>query len=158
MKKMLFLGVYLLFLSGCATKPMISTSEAYLISIKNSQMVLSDTGFVNLGTAYANVQIFSAGAVLFSLEVRDAVCVDGKCTSREQFNGLFFNHEHYATLIDDILNMLPIYQSKNIIKLENGFKQEIILPKSHILYHVVNHSVTFRDTINGILIKLKPLQ
>lgn len=157
MKKTLFIGLCLLLLSGCTVKPQITTSEPYLISIKNAQMAISDTGFINFGKDYANVQIFSAGAVLFNLEVSDEVCVDGKCTSREQFNKLFFNNEHYATLIDDILNMLPIYQSINIVILENGFKQEIILPKSHILYHVVNHSVTFRDNLNGIMIKLKPL-
>ena len=157
MKKTLFIGFCLLLLSGCTVKPQITTSEPYLISIKNAQMAISDTGFVNFGANYANVQIFSAGAVLFNLEVSDEVCVDGRCTSREQFNKLFFNNEHYATLIDDVLNMLPIYQFRNIVRLENGFKQEIILPKSHILYHVVNHSVTFRDNLNGVMIKLKPL-
>ena len=157
MKKVLFIGLCLLFFSGCTVKPQVTTSEPYLISIKNSQMAISDTGFINFGKDYANVQIFSAGAVLFNLEVSDEVCVDGRCTSREQFNRLFFNDEHYATLIDDILHMLPIYQSKNVKILENGFEQEIILPKSNIIYYVVNHSVTFRDNLNGVMIKLKPL-
>lgn len=158
MKNTFFMVLCLFFLGGCVTKPSISVSQSYLITIKNAQMSLSDTGFINFGKDYANVQIFSAGTALFNLEVSDDVCVDGRCTSREQFNTLFFNNEHYATLIDDLLHMQPIYQAKNLIKIENGFEQELILPKSHLTYRVINHSVIFKDSQNGIIIKLKPLQ
>ncbi|MDD2383321.1 MAG: hypothetical protein PHN18_03945 [Sulfurospirillaceae bacterium] len=158
MKSTLLIGLCLLLLSGCSTKPNIVVSQPYLITIKNTQIALSDTGFINFGKDYANVQIFSAGAALFNLEASDDMCVDGRCTSREQFNTMFFNHEHYATLMDDLLHMQPIYQSRNLKKIENGFEQEIILPKSHITYRVINHSMTFRDSQNGIMIKLKPLQ
>lgn len=59
----LVLGLFTL--SGCATKKEISQSESYLISVKNKQIALSDTGFINQGKAYTNVQIFSMGNVLF---------------------------------------------------------------------------------------------
>ena len=36
-----------LFLSGCATKQEITSSETYVITIKNKQIALSDTGFIN---------------------------------------------------------------------------------------------------------------
>ncbi|MDD3342026.1 MAG: hypothetical protein PHR87_00445 [Sulfurospirillaceae bacterium] len=157
-KKLWILGLCLFLVSGCALKHTISSSQPYLITIKNSHMALSDTGFINFGDAYTNVQIFSAGAILFNLEVSSDVCVDGQCLSRTQFNQLFFNNEHYATLIDDLLHMLPIYNKKNLLKTENGFTQEINMPKSHIIYTVMDNLVTFRDNTNGVLIKLKPLQ
>jgi hypothetical protein len=66
-----------LFLSGCATKQEITSSETYVITIKNKQIALSDTGFINQGKDYTNVQIFSAGSVLFNLEMMGSnICLN----------------------------------------------------------------------------------
>lgn len=148
----------ILLLSGCATKIPITSSDTYLITIKNKQIALSDTGFLNYGKDYANMQIFSAGAVLFNLEVQDNVCLDGRCTSGIEFNKLFFEYPHYETMINDILEMKPLYNGKNKVNIEGGFEQEIDLPKSHINYKIQNKSLFFKDSKNGILIKLKELK
>ena len=145
-------------LSGCATKVPITSSDTYLITIKNKQMALSDTGFINQGKNYTNVQIFSAGAVLFNLEVKEDVCLDGRCTSRMEFNKLFFEHPHYEAMIIDVLEMKPLYEGKNKVTIEGGFEQELDLAGSHISYKVQNKSLYFKDSKNGILIKLKELK
>ncbi len=150
--------VMILLLSGCATKTPIISSDTYLITIKNKQIALSDTGFINQGKNYTNVQIFSAGAVLFNLEVQDDVCLEGRCTSRIEFNKLFFEYPHYEAMINDVLEMKPLYAGKNKVAIEGGFEQELDLIGSYISYKVQGKSLIFRDSKNGILIKLKELK
>ncbi|MDD4505267.1 MAG: hypothetical protein PHE60_02705 [Sulfurospirillaceae bacterium] len=159
MKKSLHVMIFIiLLLSGCATKIPIISSDTYLITIKNKQMALSDTGFLNHGKDYINVQIFSVGAVLFNLEVQENVCLDGRCTSRMEFNKLFFEYPHYEAMINDILEMKPLYDGKNKVTIEGGFEQELDLLGSHISYKVQGKSLSFKDSKNGILIKLKELK
>lgn len=159
MKKSLHVMIFIiLLLSGCATKIPIISSDTYLITIKNKQMALSDTGFLNHGKDYINVQIFSVGAVLFNLEVQENVCLDGRCTSRMEFNKLFFEYPHYEAMINDILEMKPLYDGENKVTIEGGFEQELDLLGSHISYKVQGKSLSFKDSKNGILIKLKELK
>ena len=148
----------ILLFSGCATKIPIISSDTYLVTIKNKQMALSDTGFLNYGKDYINVQIFSAGAVLFNLEVQENVCLDGRCTSRMEFNKRFFEYPHYEAMINDILEMKPLYDGKNKVTIEGGFEQELDLLGSYISYKVQGKSLSFKDSKNGILIKLKELK
>lgn len=159
MKKSLHVMIFIILLfSGCATKIPIISSDTYLVTIKNKQMALSDTGFLNYGKDYINVQIFSAGAVLFNLEVQENVCLDGRCTSRMEFNKRFFEYPHYEAMINDILEMKPLYDGKNKVTIEGGFEQELDLLGSYISYKVQGKSLSFKDSKNGILIKLKELK
>lgn len=159
MKKLLHVSfLALLFLSGCAVKQTIHSSETYVITIKNKQVALSDTGFINQGNDYANVQIFTAGSVLFNLEIIGSnICLDGHCLDKLSFNQQFFQVEHYAGLMQEIIAKQPIYEGKNMQQTSQGFEQEIALPNSHIVYKVEGANLTFRDTTNGILIRLKAL-
>lgn len=148
----------LLFFSGCAVKKTITTSEPYLITIKNKQIALSDTGFINRGKEYANVQIFSAGSVLFNLEMMgNYICLDGRCLDKPGFNQYFFQAEHYPELMNDIVSRHPIYDGKNVRQTSDGFEQELDVLESHLVYKIEGANLTFRDTKNGILIRLKPL-
>ena len=148
----------LLFLTGCATKQEITSSETYIITIKNKQIALSDTGFINQGKDYTNVQIFSAGSVLFNLEIIGSnICLDGRCMDKLAFNQQFFQEDHYAGLMQEIIAKQPIYEGKNLHQSSNGFEQELDLKNSHLVYKVEGSNLTFRDTKNGILMRLKPL-
>ena len=160
MKRVLHVSLLmLLFLSGCATKQEITSSETYVITIKNKQIALSDTGFINQGKDYTNVQIFSAGSVLFNLEIMgNNICLDGRCLDKRAFNQQFFQEEHYAGLMQEIIAKQPIYERKNLKQTPSGFEQEFELPTSHIVYKVEGSNLTFRDTKNGIVLRLKQLQ
>jgi len=148
----------LIFLSGCAMKQEIISSETYVITIKNKQIALSDTGFINQGKDYTNVQIFSAGSVLFNLEMMgNNICLDGRCMDKLAFNQQFFQDEHYAGLMQEIIAKQPIYEGKNLHQTSNGFEQELEFTNSHLVYKVEGSNLTFRDTKNGILMRLKPL-
>jgi len=160
MKKLLHVSfLVLFFLSGCAVKKNITTSETYVITIKNKQIALSDTGFINQGQDYTNVQIFSAGSVLFNLEMMgNNICLDGRCMDKLSFNQQFFQEEHYAGLMQDIITKQPIFEGKNLHQTNHGFEQELDFPHSHIIYKIEDSNLSFRDTKRGVLIRLKPLQ
>ena len=152
------MSVALFFLSGCATKKPITHSEPYLISVKNKSIALSDTGFINHVDRYTNVQIFSAGNVLFNLEIVDnSICLDGQCLDKQGFNERFFQTKHYPELMENILSQSPIYNGLALQKTPMGFEQTITLEAAHIRYSVEDKSVLFKDSLNGILIRLKPL-
>lgn len=159
MKQLLQVSFLLaLFLSGCAVKKDVTTSETYVITIKNKQIALSDTGFINQGNDYTNVQIFSAGSVLFNLEIMGSnICLDGRCLDKLSFNQQFLQNEHYAELMQEIIAKQPIYGGKNLQKNSNGFEQELEFLNSHLIYKVEGANLTFRDTKNSILMRLKPL-
>ena len=160
MKRLLHVNLILLFLlSGCAIKKEITFSEAYIVTIKTPTIALSDTGFLNRGKNYANVQIFAAGNVLFNLEMMgDYICLDGKCLDKLNFNQQFFHQEHYAELLQDIINKEPIYYGEHLRTTPSGFEQEFDFPQSHIVYKIENGTLLFKDTKNNILIRFKPLK
>ena len=148
-----------LFFGGCAVKKDIQRSDAYLVTIKNPSLAFSDTGFLNHGKDYTNVQIFSAGTLLFNLEMMgDYICLDGHCLSQTDFNKQFFYHEHYPELLHDILNKEPIYHGLALQKTSNGFVQDIEKEGMQIHYAAEGNTLLFRDTKNHILIRFKPLQ
>ncbi|AFL67478.1 hypothetical protein [Sulfurospirillum barnesii] len=152
------LSILLFWLSGCALKKEITQSNAYIITIKNKQIALSDTGFINHGNNYDSVQIFSAGNILFHLEIMgNYICMEGKCLERLAFNKRFFETEHYAELMQDIMAQKPIYDGQFLRSTSQGFEQELLLDSSHIIYKVENKTLSFRDTKNNILIRIKPL-
>ena len=159
MKKLLHVSfLALLFLSGCALKQEITSSETYVITIKNKHVALSDTGFINHGNDYTNVQIFTAGSALFNLEIMGStICLDGRCLDKLAFNEQFFQEEHYAELMQEIIAKKPIYEGLNLLQTSSGFEQEIDRSNSHLIYTVQGQTLSFRDTKNGILIRLKPL-
>lgn len=160
MRKLIFLSILaMLFLGGCAVKKDITSSTPSMITIKNKQLALSDTGFINRGKAYANVQVFSAGTVLFNLEmVGNYVCMEGKCVDKLTFNQHFFQAEHYEGLLEDILNRAPIYGGEKLRKVDGGFEQEFEFKESHIFYKVDAKTLLFKDTKQNVLIRLKELE
>jgi len=160
MKKTLhvsFLCMLLLF-SGCSVKQTIHTSEPYLITIKTPQMAFSDTGFLNQGTNYMQLQIFSAGRVLLNLEMGETICLDGSCLDKKAFNKRFFGAEHYETLLQDIVMKKPLFEGMHSVQTASGFSQEIDAKDASIVYRVEGDTRYFKDSKNGVLIRLKPLQ
>lgn len=152
---MMFLAIFIV--SGCGIKQEISSSKAYLVTIKTPQMALSDTGFLNQGKEYAQLQIFSAGAVLFHLEVSKRICLDGRCLEKIEFNKHFFGTEHYAELMNDIIAKNALYDGVNRQETVDGFSQEIHLPQTSIVYRVQGDARYFKDSKQGILLRLTPL-
>lgn len=143
--------------SGCSIKHTITASQPYLITIKTPQMAFSDTGFLNQGAGYTQLQIFNAGTVLFNLEMSHSICLNGSCFDKIEFNKHFFGTEHYETIMEDIINKKTLYEGQSKIIHSTGFTQKIDLPTSQIEYRIEGDTRYFKDSKNGILLRLKPL-
>jgi len=159
-KKVLHVTIFMLsiILCGCSVKHNIRSSEPYLITIKTPQMAFSDTGFLNQGDNYTQLQIFSAGSVLLNLEMSERVCLDGSCLDKLSFNKRFFGTEHYENILSDIVYKKPLFDGVNHLQTATGFSQEIDSKEASIVYKVEGDTRFFKDTKNGVLIRLKPLQ
>lgn len=144
-------------ISGCSIKQEITSSTPYLVTIKTHEIGLLDTGFLNKGNHYTQLQIFSAGTVLFNLEMQDTMCLDGKCFDKLDFNKRFFGTEHYAELMQDIVDKKPLYGGRNMVVTPQGFSQEIVLDEAKITYKVEGDDGLFKESKKGILIRLKAL-
>lgn len=158
-KKVLHVTIFALsiILCGCSVKQEIHSSKPYLITIKTPQMAFSDAGFLNQGNNYTQLQIFSAGTLLLNLEMSESVCLDGSCLNKLSFNKRFFGTEHYESILNDIVHKKPLFNGVNYLKTATGFSQEIDSKEASIVYKVEGDIRFFKDTKNGVLIRLKPL-
>lgn len=153
MIRVCFIAIFL-FLSGCSLKETTLHSNAYQIVIKNHQFAINDTGFLTVKKYSKELQVFSAAIAILDLHVENtSVCVNSTCTNKEYFNKEFFGTKHYENLLDDMILFQPIYNGKNLQKLQNGFEQKIISSNYNIVYRVDKERLYFKDTKNGILIR-----
>ncbi len=146
----------LLFLTGCIGKYQIEKSVTCKVVIKNEKFAIADMGFLKESGNYKNLQILTAGKVVLNIELsRSFACINGRCTTREDFNRRFFKKEHYKKIMDDILNGYPIYKGMNMKKSFDGFIQKITGRDFSITYIIKGKSIYFRDVMNKILIKIE---
>lgn len=147
-----------IFLVGCSLKEEILLSKPYHITIKNSKLRVSDTGFLNQKKSSLALQVFSAGTAILDLHVNDTqVCFDFTCVNKKRFNEEFFGFSHYDSLIEEILTMQPIYDRNNMQKTANGFEQNIMNTHFDITYKIKDHNLYFKDSKNNVLIKIRKL-
>ncbi len=153
-----FFLVALIFFTACSYRVPYTSSIPYYIVIKNSQIAVADTGFIKKDDTRLNIQLFSASAPIFDLHVEENVCLGYSCMSKESFNKKFFRVKHYKEFIDELFNLKPIYDKKNLKKLNNGFEQHIVTDSYDITYKIQNRNLYFKDRKNRVLIKLKELK
>lgn len=147
-----------LLLSGCSLKTPVISSKPYRVLIKNKNIALNDTGFLNFKAKEKNIQVFSAGNVILNLHVENKkVCLDSSCMKKNYFNQKFFGFKHYPSFIDDLLLFKPIYNGKNLRKLQNGFEQRLVGENYDIFYRVEDNKLYFKDKKNKVLMKLNEL-
>ncbi|MDX1808504.1 MAG: hypothetical protein R3331_03080 [Sulfurospirillaceae bacterium] len=150
----IFLSV-LLFFSGCAIKQDAILSYPYKIVVKTQNIGIADAGFLKKSSRYKNLQIFSAGSLVLNLKLSNKACLNGRCTTREDFNTKLFGYPYYKNIMDDILNKNQIYNGKNIKYIKDGFEQRIKSKNYDILYKIEDGNIYFKDRQNKVLIKLE---
>jgi hypothetical protein len=124
--------------------------------IKTNQIAIADMGFLKESKGYKNLQIFTAGKAILSVELSNYfTCVNGTCTTKKDFNKRFFGVGHYKNIMDDILSGKPIYNRKNLKSNSKGFMQIIENKNFDITYRVDFKNIYFKDRLNGVLIKLE---
>ena len=156
MYKIVLLAI--LLLTGCSFKTPYKSSKPYYIVIKNSKMAVADTGFIKRDESRFNLQLFTAATPIFDLHVEKNVCLDYACMSKKSFNREFFGISHYENFVNDLFNLKPIYNRKNLKEQNSGFEQKIQTDEFDITYRVENGNLYFKDRKNRILIKLKELK
>ncbi len=82
------------------------------------------------------------------------ICMDGNCLDKKSFNKKFLSNYYPKNILENILKSKPIFNSRNIKKMKNGFYQKI----NKIFYRVLSDSVVFRDRRNNIFIKIRYLR
>jgi hypothetical protein len=149
----------MVFLTGCSFKEQVYVSKSLHVSIKSKKITLNETGFLTLKEHSKNLQIFAFANPLLDLHVKsEDVCEGLQCMDKKRFNEDFFGYAHYKDLIDDILDFAPLYEKKNIHNIEGGFEQILQTKDYEIFYRVTKDTLYFKDSKNGILIKLKELK
>lgn len=151
----------LLLISGCTGKQMVqeNNQESALITLKTPTMGYSDQGFIYKGSDFLKVEIYSMGQALVSFDINSAnICMSlFECMSKEQFNSKVLSPAYPPALLENIFNAQPIFEGLNLVKNSNGFTQTIKKEGEYnITYSVVSGERVFRDTINKILIKVRP--
>ncbi|MBL0703019.1 MAG: hypothetical protein JJV95_03430 [Sulfurospirillum sp.] len=157
MYKILVVTVLILTV-GCSYKAPFLSSKPYYVIIKNSQIAVADTGFMNKNNKRINLQLFSAATPILNLDIKNNICLDYVCVSRETFNEKFFGYLHYDDFINNLLNFKPIYDKKNLQITKMGFEQKITTDKFSIIYIVKEENLYFKDKKNRVLIKLEELK
>lgn len=144
----------LLFLGGCALKPLIYETSTVHLTLKTPQIRLSDMAFVRHSATTTNIQVFTAGQVVLDLVVGDSLCLNGTCYDKTAFNRHFFNAPHYPELLEEILLGRPIYDSGGLERNGQGFSQHFSLRGREIVYEVTLSHTLFRDQERGILMRM----
>ncbi|WP_331775139.1 hypothetical protein [Sulfurospirillum sp. 1612] len=154
LKQLLLVFIILLF-GGCGLKQESIRTYPYKIVVKTKTIRIADAGFLKESQGYQSLQIFTAGTAVLRVELADRACLNGRCTTREDFNTRLFGYAYYKNMMDDILSQRPLYNRKNLVKIDGGFKQQIQSKYYNIFYRVEGRNVYFKDTLNHVLIKLQ---
>jgi len=156
LKKILFV-LPLLLLIGCSQKRDITFSLPYKVVVKTKNLAIADGGFLTKAKDYKSLEVFSAGKILLHVELSKSACINDTCTNRSDFNKRVFGYGYYKRFLDDVLDKKEIYSGKNMIKTNDGFKQNIKTKDFDIMYKVDKKGVYFKDRKNHILLKLRRL-
>lgn len=136
-------------------------SGSYLITIKTKKFAFSDTGFLTHYPDKIDLQVFTAGKPVLEMKVytdEDNICVQNVCKYKHGFNRFYLSGAYPDTLIENILQMRPIMNGKNLKKTEKGFTQKITADTYDISYSVTGHNLRFKDSKNRLILKLKELE
>ncbi len=160
MKRFLFASKYLalliaVMLLGCA-KPSYQTQKSALIVIKTPHLKYADMGFVYQGKESSRVEIYANAQPLFVLSIYpNSICMDKlKCLEPSSFNEQFLSSHYPKNILSNIFNQKPIFDAQNLTQTPNGFKQRIKTQNVDIAYSAIDDRTIFRDSSNGVMIKI----
>jgi len=142
---------------GCASKAYLKQDSA-LIVFKTPTFKYADMGFIYENEEEVKVEIYGSGQALMSLRISEgSVCMSLlECMSKERFNAQVLHETYPKDILDNIFRGKQIFSGEGLDKKRNGFTQQIAKEDKYaIQYTVLNNEITFRDTINAILIKVK---
>ena len=75
--------------------------------------------------------------------------------TRSSFNKEYLSKSYPDDLLQNVLLKKKIFNSLNVVKLDDGFQQTIKDSNQDIIYKVTSNMIYFKDRKNHILIKIK---
>ncbi|MFP4331805.1 MAG: hypothetical protein ACLFQJ_00765 [Campylobacterales bacterium] len=160
LSKTLLLGVLGLFFTACSPKITTLDSTSYFMVMKTETIRFADSGFIKktANDGYY-IELFSAGNALFWLLLEDGkVCSEDGCITQKNFIDSELSEYYPESILKNIISKKPIFDSTNLIKTPNGFRQKLQKSRKYdINYEVTKNSVYFKDNLNGILLNFKEL-
>ncbi len=151
--KSLFLLLFLLLLSACATKE-YTKQESVFIVFKTPTFKHADLGFMYEGKDDLKVEIYSNGQAVMALEVgEENICMSlFECMDKKSFNQKVLSAHYPVDILSHIFRGKAIFSGEKRVITRNGFTQKLTKTgKYDINYSVLNKHILFRDKINDIL-------
>ena len=155
-RTILLLIVSFLF-SACAPKEYVEQNAAFIM-FKTPTFKYADMGFIYENQDEVKVEIYGSGQTLMSLEVtKGSVCMSQlECMGKSAFNQEVLSRFYPEDILENIFRGKPIFNKEGFKVKGNGFTQKTVKKeKYNIDYSVLNNQITFHDTINAIVIKVK---
>lgn len=152
----MLLSIATLFL-GCTGKG-AKQQESALIIMKTKSIKFADMGFIYSNASGVKVEVYAAGQPVVDLTINtENICLSLlKCMDKAQFNEEVLVASYPPTLLENIFTSKPIFDAKNLKKIEGGFEQKIAKEGVYdIAYSVVSGKRVFRDKINKIKIEVR---
>lgn len=153
--KYLFLFLTLFF-SACSVKN-YERNETKVIILKSPKIKFADTGYIRSTDKSIALEMFVAGQRVETIEINHLICVKSGCMSKSGFNAEYLHHSYPSELLQNVLLGRAIYEGKNLVKIQDGFEQNINSLDVDIIYRKTDNEIYFKDKKNKILLKIKEL-
>jgi len=156
-KRTLLLIITSFLFGACAPKEYVVQNAAFIM-FKTPTFKYADMGFIYENKDEVKVEIYGSGQALMSLEItKGSVCMSQlECMGKSTFNQEVLSSLYPEDTLENIFRGKPIFNKEGFKAKGNGFTQKIVKKeKYNIDYSVLNNQITFHDTINAIVIKVK---
>jgi len=135
------------------------TDEISVIAFAHSSFILapfsSDKDTLSQIVSGVNDKYISA-VMRLVIDTKRVCMGQFQCLSKREFNKTQLSLYYPDDLIENIFRGKPIFNGKNLERVEGEFRQSIYLDNGYnIEYSVVGNRTIFRDRIGGVLIKIK---
>jgi len=151
--KYILIAFALLF-TACSTKN-YEITQTKIIIIKSPKLKFADLGYIRNSDQSIELELFTAGKAIEKITVNHLICTSEGCMTKGAFNEEYLNDAYPSDILQNILLGSVIYDGKNLVKTEDGFKQEIKDESVDIIYRVTSQSTFFKDRRNRIIFKIK---
>lgn len=149
--------ISLLIFSGCSVKKLEKTSKLVVLKTKNIRF--SDLGYIGKDTNSVEIDLYIVGKAFKKISIDGMVCIEGEgCMRKSTFNEDYLHGSYPEDLLKNVFLAKPIYDGRNLYKLDDGFMQEIFDKDVDIVYMVSGDGVYFKDKTNRIFIKIKDVK
>jgi len=142
---------------GCAPKS-YEINESRLIIIKTPKLKFADLGYIRKNVDEVRADLFVAGTLVQSIEIKTLICVNEGCVSKSSFNEEYLNASYPDDLMLNVLLARPIFEKASMRNTDEGFIQELKSSEYNIVYKITNGNIYFKDRQNRILIKVSKLK